>query len=40
LPSIATISDGVRSSAVYGGDFDKEGGERGTELVSGLDAVY
>ena len=37
---MAAVDNVVRSSAVYAGDFGREGGEKGTELVGNLDAVY
>jgi hypothetical protein len=40
LPGVAAADDVIRSPAVCAGDFGRVGGERGTELVGGLDAVY
>ena len=40
LPGVAAVDNGVRSLAVCGGNFGREGSERETELVGDLDAVY
>ena len=37
---MAAVDNVVRSAVVYTGDFGREGGRRGMELVGDLDAVY
>jgi hypothetical protein len=37
---MAAVDGVARSSAVYAGDFSREGGVRGTELAGDPDTVY